>query len=138
MLHAIQVVTIDAPADAVWQMISDFEAGAKYLAMVTHCVVQGQGIGALRTLTYLDGSVILERLETVDPSTHRLAYTLLSDTPFGSCLTTMALRALGPDTAEVTWTASFQRTSLPTNEAMSLMEGMLADNCQTLKQLLEH
>jgi hypothetical protein len=137
MFHATQVVTMDAPIDTVWQTISDFETGSKYLAMVTHCVVQGQGVGALRTLTYLDGSVIVERLETVDEAAHSLSYTLVSDTPFCNCLTTMGLRALGPAQAELNWTANFEPIGLPVNEAVSLMEGMLADNCQALKRLLE-
>lgn len=137
MHHATQVTTIHAPIDAIRQMISDFEAGSKYLAFVKHCVVHGQGVGALRTLTYLDGSVVLERLETVDEATHCLSYNLLSDTPFGSCLTTVRLDALTPDQAELNWTADFQPTSLPANEAISLMEGMLADNCQVRKQLLD-
>jgi hypothetical protein len=138
MLHATQVVTIHTPVDTIWQTISDFGAGATYLAMVAHCTVQGAGTGALRTLTYLDGSVIVERLETVDQATHCLSYNLISDTPFGNCLTTMALRALTPDQVELHWTADFQPTNLPENEALSLMEGMLADNCRALKQLLEH
>lgn len=138
MLHAIQVITIGAPVDTVWQIISDFGAGAMYLAMVTHCVAQGAGTGALRTLTYLDGSVIVERLESVDETAHSLSYALLNDTPFGACLTTMALRALAPDQAELHWTADFQPTSLPANEALSLIQGMLAGNCQALKRLLEH
>lgn len=137
MLHATQVVTIHAPVDTIWQVISDFGAGSRYLAMVTRCTVQGAGIGALRTLTYLDGSVILERLETVDEALHHLSYLLLTDTPFGSCLTTMALRALSLYQVELTWTADFQPTILPANEAVSLMEGMLAANCQALKQLFE-
>ena len=137
MLHATQVITIGAPVEAIWQLISDFGAGAKYLVMVADCIVQGAGIGALRTLSYLDGSVIVERLETLDEAAWCVAYTLLSDTPFGSCLTTIALRALSPDQSELNWTADFQPTSLPADEAMSLMEGMLAANCQALKQLLE-
>jgi hypothetical protein len=137
MLHATQVITIGVPIDAVWQVISDFGAGATYLAMVTHCTPQGAGTGALRTLTYLDGSVIVERLESVDEAAHSLSYSLLSDTPFGACQTTMALQTLGPDQAELTWSASFQPTSLPANEALSLMEGLLAGNCQGLRQLLE-
>jgi hypothetical protein len=49
----------------------------------------------------------------------------------------MGLRALSPEWTELTWSADFQPISLPTKEALSLMEGMLIDNCQTLKQLLE-
>ena len=137
MLHATRVITIGASVGAIWQIISDFGAGSKYLALVIYCVVQGSGVGALRTLTYLDGSVIVERLETADEAAHHLSYTLLSDTPFGSCLLTMTLSDLSPDEAELTWTADFQPTSLPANEALSLIEGMLADNCRALKQLFE-
>lgn len=137
MLRAIQKTTIHAPVDAVWQVISDFGAGATYLAMVSHCTVQSKGIGALRTLTYLDGSVIVERLEMVNEASNRLNYSLLTDTPFGNCLFTMTLKALSTDRTELTWATDFQLTSLPANEAMSLMEGMLAENCQALKQLLE-
>lgn len=137
MPHAFQLITIHAPVDTIWQVIHDFGAGSRYLAMVTDCTVQGQGVGALRTLTYIDGSVIVELLEMVDEVAHSLGYIILSDTPFGSCQTTMTLRALGPNQTELTWAADFQSSTLPENEAVSLMEGMLADNCQVLKKLFE-
>jgi hypothetical protein len=137
MLHATQIVTIHTPVDTIWLLISNFGAGATYLAMVTHCAIQGARSGTLRTLTYLDGSVIVERLEMIDEGSHRLNYTLVTDTLFGNCLLTMGLRALSPEWTELTWSADFQPISLPIKEALSLMEGMLIDNCQTLKQLLE-
>ena len=34
--------------------------------MVIDCTVEGQGIGAQRTLTHTDGSTIVERLEALD------------------------------------------------------------------------
>lgn len=138
MPHAAQTITIHASVDAIWRVISDFSASAKYLAMVTNCSVQGSGIGALRTLTYLDGSVIVERLEMVDEATHGLSYTLLSDTAFGSCLTTMALRDLSLDQTNLIWTADFHPSILPVNEVQPLMQSLLAANCQALKQFLEH
>lgn len=137
MLHAAQTITIHAPVDAIWQIISDFGLGSLYLALVTHCTVQGKGIGALRTLTYMDGSVIVERLDSVDDVAHSLSYALVSDTPFGSCLLSMTLSDLNPDQSELTWSASFQPIAIPADEAIALMEGMLVANCQALKQLLE-
>jgi len=125
------------PADAIWQVISDFGAAGHYLAGVADCTVAGVGIGALRTLTSTDGSTIVERLEALDEVAHRLSYALLTDTPFGDCLTTMSVRALGPNQAELAWSASFQPDGLPASEAVALLEGALAANCLTLKQLLE-
>jgi hypothetical protein len=44
-------ITIYAPADAIWQLIGDFGAAGQYLAGVVNCTVEGEGVGARRTLT---------------------------------------------------------------------------------------
>jgi hypothetical protein len=66
-----------------------------------------------------------------------LIYTLLTDTPFGKCETTMTLRDLGPYQAELVWSARFQPIGIPASEAVDLLEGALAANCLALKQFLE-
>ena len=137
MTQAFSKITIHAPTDAVWQVISDFGAAGQYLAGVVDCTVEGEGVGALRTLTSADGSTIVERLETLDAAAQRLSYAMLTDTPFGNCLTTMAVRDLGPNQAELAWTATFQPDGLPESEAVDLLEGALAENCLALKQFME-
>jgi hypothetical protein len=81
--HVSCKIIIDALAFSVWQVIGDFGSAGQYLALVVICKVEGAGVGALRALTNTDGSVILERLETLDETAHSLSYALLSDTPFG-------------------------------------------------------
>lgn len=130
-------ITIRTSADVIWQVISDFGAAGQYLSGVVTCTVTGEGVGALRTLTSTDGSTIVERLEALDEVAHRLSYALLTETPFGNCLTTMTVRDLGPSRAEVEWSATFEPDGLPEREAEALMEGALAANCQALKQFLE-
>ena len=70
-------------------------------------------------------------------SAHRLGYALLTDTPFGNCLTTISVRDLGSHLAELAWSASFQPDGLPASEAVALLEGALTANCLALKQLME-
>ena len=137
MTQALSKITIHAPADAVWQVISDFSAACHYLAMVVNCTVEGVRVGALRTLTSVDGSTIIERLDALDQAVHRLSYALLTDTPFGSCLTTMTVRDLGPSQAELEWSATFEADGLPASEAAELIEGALAANGLALKQFME-
>ena len=108
VIRASSEIIIDAPADAIWHVLSDFGMACQYLAMVVDCTVEGQGVGALRTLTYADGSTIVERLEMLDAAAHRLSYALLSDTPFRDCLTTLAVHDLGPNQCELAWSATFQ------------------------------
>ena len=137
VLHVSSKIAIDASADAIWQVISDFGAAGRYLAGVVDCTVEGEGVGALRTLTSAGGSAIVERLETLDAASQRLSYALLTDTPFADCLTSMAVRDLGANQAELAWTASFQPDGLPESEAVDLLEGALAENCRALKQFME-
>jgi len=80
---------------------------------------------------------IVERLEALNAAARRLSYALLTDTPFGNCLTTMAVRDLDPNQAELAWLATFKPDGLPESEAAALLEGALAANCLALKQLLK-
>jgi hypothetical protein len=51
MTQVSSKTTVHAPADAVWQVIGDFGAACQYLAGVVDCTVEGEGVGARRTLT---------------------------------------------------------------------------------------
>lgn len=137
MTKVSKSITIDQPADVVWRVISDFGAAGQHLAGVVDCTVEGEGVGALRTLTHADGSTTLESLESRDEADQQLSYALLTDTPFGNCLTTMALRDIDPNQTELAWSASFQPVGIPPSEAVDLLEGALAANCLVLKQFLE-
>jgi hypothetical protein len=137
MTQAFCKTTINLPADTVWQVLSDSGAAGQYLTGVVNCMVEGEGVGAQRTLTSADGSRIVERLETLDEATHQVSYALLTDTPFRNCLTTMAVRELAPSLTELEWTATFEADGLPADEAREMLEGALAANCLALKQFLE-
>jgi len=133
MTHASFKTTINMSADAIWQVLSDFGAACQYLVMVVDCKVEGQGLGALRTLTYADGSTIVERLEALDAIAHRLSYALLTDTPFRNCLTTMTLGDLGRGRCEVAWSAAFEADGLPASEAVEMLEGAFGLNGRALQ-----
>ena len=117
-------------------MLSDFGAACQYLVTVNNCTVEGQGIGALRTLTYADGSTIVERLEALDDAAHRLSYALLTDTPFRNCLTTVTVHDLDRGQCEVTWAATFDADGLPASEAVEMLEGAFELNSRALQHFL--
>ena len=137
MIRVFSTIKINASADAIWQLINDFGAVCPYRVGFVHCTVEGEGIGALRTLINSDGGMIIERLEAQDPNAQRLSYGLLTDTPFRNCVTTMALRVLGQNQAELEWSATFEADGLPASEAEELMGSMLEENCVALKRVME-
>ena len=137
MTRASCTTTIHAPADALWQTISDFGAAGQYLSGVVDCSAEGEGVGALRTLTSLDGSSIVERLETRDEDARQLSYLQLTDTPFRNCRTSMLVRVLEADQSELAWSATFEPDGIPASEAVEMLEGALLENCLALKQFME-
>ncbi len=136
MITVVSKTVIDAPAVAVWQVISDFGAACQYLAMVVNCTVEGAGAGALRTLTYADGSTVVERLEALDAAAHRLSYALLTDTAFRNCLTTVTLDDQGRGQCVVTWSAAFEAEGLPLSEAAEMLEGAFDLNGRALQHFI--
>ncbi|MBI5030239.1 MAG: SRPBCC family protein [Chloroflexi bacterium] len=137
MTQVSSTITINESADAIWLVIGDFGAACSYLVGFLQCNVEGEGVGARRTLTNRDSGLIVERLESWNEDEHRLSYALLTDTPFRNCLTTMVLRELGLHRTELEWSTIFQVDGLPTSEAVELMEGALEANCVALKQIIE-
>lgn len=137
MIQAISKIIIHQSADDIWRVISGFEAGCRYLHGVVDCVVEGKGIGALRTLVSANGDRIVERLVVLDDEQYRLSYALLSNTPFRDCVTTMAVHDVGPGMAQLDWSAVFEAEGLPEGEAAELLGSALALNCNMLKHFLE-
>jgi Polyketide cyclase / dehydrase and lipid transport len=138
MTQASCKTTINIPADAIWQVISDFGAAGQYLSGVVTCTLEGAGTGALRTLTSADGSMVVERLEMLDGDARQLTYALLTNTPFSNCLTTMAIRELGASLSELDWSATFESDGIPASEAEQILEGAMSANCLALKKFMEH
>jgi hypothetical protein len=52
-------------------------------------------------------------------------------------MTTIAVRDLGRNQAELVWMATFQPDGIPASEAVELLESALAENCLALKQFME-
>lgn len=137
MIQTSSEIVINVSNDVVWQLISDFGTPSLYFVNTIDCRITGQHIGAERTLTSADGSAVVERLETLDNTAQRLSYSLLTNTPFRNCLTTMAVHRLGANQTELEWSATFDADGIPATEARALQEGALAANCLALKQFLE-
>ena len=78
MAHVAMKITVNAAAEKVWQTISDFNGLDKFVAAVANSSIKGAGIGAERTLTLQDGSLIVEKLESLDDDNRTLQYSILS------------------------------------------------------------
>jgi len=106
---------VDAPIERVWELLSDFHSLPRRMAGITDFVVEGSGVGTVRTFRLGDGPIIRERIEIFEPERHRFAYSLLPPAFVENYLAEIVLLPEGTDACVVNWSA---RCSVPSeNEA---------------------
>lgn len=127
---------VKASADAVWRAIRDFGGLDKFLHDVVNVTVEGQGVGAVRKLTFEDGMHIEERLESLDEKNRSLSYSIVSSPlPIDNYLSTMTVREVGSHEAEVQWSSTFNATGTTEDEAEAMVEGVYRSGFEGLKRL---
>ena len=130
--------TLNASADEAWQAIRDFGGIDQLVEGIVECSVEGSGVGAVRTLAFADGGEIQERLESLDDAARTLSYSIIaSELPMEGYLSTMAVRALGEGTCELSWSSTFEPKGASEAEARALVEGVYSAGFAGLKKLLE-
>jgi hypothetical protein len=69
-------VELDHPIETVWARIAAFGGLEHWADGVSACSVEGEGVGAIRTVLR-EGRSVRERLEAIDPVGYRLRYKIL-------------------------------------------------------------
>src|SRR5580704_8279764 len=69
-------VALDHSTEAVWSAVAAFGRIDRWAEGVSGCVADGEGLGAIRTVS-LAGREVRERLEAIDPIARRLCYQVL-------------------------------------------------------------
>ncbi|XP_057479564.1 abscisic acid receptor PYL2-like [Actinidia eriantha] len=69
---------IDAPAEAIWQLVRRFDTPQRYKHFIKSCTMNGDGgVGSIREVTVVSGlpaSTSTERLEILDDERHILSF----------------------------------------------------------------
>ncbi len=100
---------VAAPADAAWKILSDFGGVADLSPMIESCSVEGEGVGAVRTLS-MPGMKLQERLEAHDEAARSFSYAIIGDhpLPFTDYLATVTIEPRGEDACLVDWRGRFR------------------------------
>ena len=112
------------PVDELWVMIGDFGNVGKWSGRPPEaCVQEGEGIGALRTLTLDDGRQVVDRLDAQGDDFY--SYSIVSSPfPVTSYAATMSVAAVDAATSELTWRGSIEPDGMTDAEAVALFENI--------------
>lgn len=78
MAYISEEIVIESSADDVWEVIGDFAKGPSRMA--PGLVVDTTAEGDERTVTFADGTVVTEKLISLDHDVRRIAYSVVSGT----------------------------------------------------------
>jgi carbon monoxide dehydrogenase subunit G len=101
---------VAAPAQRCWEILSDFGGVAEMSPAVESCEVEGEGVGAVRTLGMPGGLKLQERLEAHDEAGRTFSYAIIGDNPlpFTDYRSTVTVEPAGDDACVVDWRGRFE------------------------------
>jgi mxaD protein len=106
-------IVIDAPADKVWERVSDFvglDSWFPFAESSTLKLGQNRQVGCIRELRRRNGTTVEEKRIAYDPWNMTLTYTYAGGEPLTSdYFATMTVTDAGNGKSRVDWTASFKR-----------------------------
>jgi carbon monoxide dehydrogenase subunit G len=126
-----------ASADSVWKQLRDFGGVGGWMPGVTSCQVEGEGIGAVRSVKMGD-MMIKERLESLDDGKRSFSYSIVEGPmPVQDYLATVEVSEVGPG-CRVDWTASFVLPEgLPLDPIAQGLKGAYGGALASLKQQID-
>lgn len=140
-LEVTKSVTINAPADEVWDEINDFDDFDDWHPAVEESEItdgDDKEIGAVRLVTLGDGGTIEEELTAYDDAGMSFSYKILKGVlPVKNYKSTVSVAAAGANKSKVTWTGSFQAKGADDQTATETITGVYQASLDNLKKEVE-
>jgi hypothetical protein len=120
--------------DAVWALVRDFGGINRWNEGMTSCVLDGEGIGAVRTIK-LGDLTIRERLEKLDEAKKTLCYAIIeAPVPATNYLATMELSESGPASTRIVWSSTFEPAGATEEQLVQLFETIYRQGIEGLRK----
>jgi hypothetical protein len=134
MGHARVEDEIAGSAAAVWNLVRDFGGIDRWNDGLTSCEVDGEGIGAVRTIK-LGDVTIRERLEKLDEARRTLSYAIIEGpVPAKNYLATMELSESAPARTRIVWSSTFEPAGATEEQLAQLFEGIYRQGIEGLRK----
>ena len=97
-------------ADSVWEVRGDFAGLASWLPGVSACAVDRPGVGGVRQVSLMDGSMVKEELLALDNQARSYSYRIVEAPGISADTDYVATLAVVPTSAgcRVDWSARFR------------------------------
>jgi hypothetical protein len=135
MLRVSASVELSASVERVWSHVSRFD-DASWVRGTKQCLVEGAGVGAVRTIVTVDGARIREKLLSYDETAHRFSYAIIeAPMPLHDYVSSVEVEAKGSGT-RMTWSCSFEAPAENAEAIRTGLDGLFRASLEDLKTSL--
>ena len=117
--------SIAANAKSVWNILCDF-GGIKVGGAIEAFETEGEGVGAVRTIT-MNGGKVIERLDILDEENLTFGYVITNEDcvlPVSNYAAKIVITADGDDSCTVDWTGTFEPKDADEETASNVVRGI--------------
>lgn len=139
MIEKLNVTkTIKVPGTTIWDAISGIGHLDRWFPVIKHCQVDGQGVGATRTLTLVDGGVMRDVIVEIDHDKHQFCYKRTeSPFPISHYLGSVNVNSTKKGETELSWSVEYQLAKENRHEMRSLILNVIAGGINGIEQDLQ-
>ena len=128
------------PAEEIWGLLRDFGGIQRWNQQGIESVrVEGEGVGAIRTIGLPGGASLQERLEAFDEDDLSFSYSFTGELllPLADYLASMTVIPVDEGSCEVVWESTFGPGELTEDQARATIEGIYAGGLDALGKTVE-
>ena len=136
-LKVEEKIVLNASSEAVWALTGGFNALDRWHPDVMKSTLMGTGkdAGDIRVLTLHDNLTIVERLVSYDETAMKLQYRILeSPLPIANYLSSISVKNVDDNRAEVTWQSSFNAVDVGEEEVKEIISDIYLTGLDSLKK----
>lgn len=127
MAHTAVKRTLAVPAETLWERLANF-GDVSWITPATRVEVEGSGPGMVRLVYAGSETAVRERLESLDPGTRTLVYTIPENNPLPveGYRATVRIDDLGKGRCEIEWSCEYQPSGVSPEQAERSIQAMYA------------
>jgi hypothetical protein len=139
MAEVLVVEELPVPAEKVWELVREFGGIEKWLGgMVQDLEVEGEGIGAIRTISLPGNAQLQEQLKAHSDDQRSFSYAIIgkSPLPVDDYLATFKLFEVGDHACRIEWSSTFEPAGISDEDAKPMIEGIYTSGIAALRTTL--
>ncbi len=128
---------VDAPVEKVWLAIRSIDGLDRWFPIIDSCRVDGQGVGAIRTVGLVGGGEMRDRVVEIADAERRFRYERFElPFPVENYRGIVEARGRADHRSEIVWGIQFEVAAEKRDELVAFIEGAISDGIDGLEQEL--